>query len=68
MRACCSFTNNSGIPKTGITIALMINLQNTIGAHEIFQTVGDHSDHNEGNISYKDNIEEFNEFLRFINS
>ena len=37
-----------GIPRNGITIALMINLQNTIGAHEIFQTVGDHSDHNEG--------------------
>jgi len=36
------------MPKEGITIALMIYLDNTIGSHEIFQTVGDHSDHNEG--------------------
>ena len=41
------------MPKEGITIALMIYLDNTIGSHEIFQTVGDHSDHNEG-IFYKD--------------
>lgn len=45
-----------GIPKNGITIALLINLQNTIGAHEIFQTVGDHSDHNEGEYSIREVI------------
>lgn len=37
-----------GIPYSGITIGMMLNLINVLGTHELFQTIGDHSDHQEG--------------------
>ncbi|XP_012555797.1 uncharacterized protein LOC100204986 isoform X1 [Hydra vulgaris] len=40
--------NFKGLPHLGITIALMVNIVNIRGAHELFQTVGSHSDHKEG--------------------
>ncbi|XP_057312398.1 uncharacterized protein LOC130653922 [Hydractinia symbiolongicarpus] len=40
--------NFKGVPYQGITISMMLNLVNIIGSHELFQTVGDHSDHKEG--------------------
>ena len=39
-----------GLPTQNITIAMMVNLVNIVGSHELFQTVGDHSDHKEGTL------------------